>query len=284
MIVHKMVVWKIAGFCLAFFFVGCGEPYYRIEGQVGRDVAQVILLDETATAMLDSVRKSYLAKVDAVEAQRRSALDSLANSTSALNGPIARARTRYNQSRAKYKEVFGRLRRFHSFGGNPIFSDEDAGISTQKLLSEIADRFYKGRAFSLETEGQVRRYIRQNLVPLERDMKQKRGRLVQLQRSQSGKTKGKDKVERDFDQKQVVLRESTNQLILQMLDDRKLAQTTVDSTRKFRFRKLKPDQYHLYVPAPLPQGHLVPVDITRHVYQDLGKENLTELLIVADSG
>jgi len=270
----------LAGFCLAFFFLGCGEPLYRLEGQVGKEIGKVILLDRSAASVLDSIHLAYVAQAEEINAKRQAALDALSSSTSALNRPIATARTRYSRAQTKYREVFGRLRRFQSFGGNTIFSDEDAGVSTQKLLAEIADRFYKGRAFSLETEGQVRRYIRQNLVPLEKDRNQKRNRLVQLQKSQSGKTKGKDKVEGEFESLGVVLRDSTNQKILTTLANLTLLQAEVDSNRRYRFAKLKPAHYHLYVPQPLPQGHLVPIQVIGHTYYDLSAGTVQNLLLV----
>jgi len=156
-------LWITAGFCLAFFIFGCGLPHYRLEGKVSELVGEVILLDSMAVSVLDSIQMSYHAEVKTIAGKRAAALDSLTKGTSARNRPIVTAHRRYNEARAKYREVFGRLSRFRSFGGNPIFSNEDRGISTKKLLAEISDRFYNGRAFSLEIEGQIRRYIRQNL-------------------------------------------------------------------------------------------------------------------------
>jgi hypothetical protein len=57
-------------------------------------------------------------------------------------------------------------------------------------------------------------------------------------------------------------------------------QTQVDSGGFFMFSKLPPGHYHLYVPHPLPNGHLVPVLVDGHQRQDLGSENARALLVL----
>ncbi|MDP6039664.1 MAG: hypothetical protein QGG64_14030, partial [Candidatus Latescibacteria bacterium] len=225
--------WKIcrvlAGFCLAFFVYGCGQPHYRLEGQIRVEAAKVTLLDSLALAVLDSAFHAYKQEVRLLDERKVTVLDSVEKSTSELNGPIVVANKQYQTARAKYRGVFLRLHRFQSFGGNPIFIEEDASVSTQKLLAEIADRFYKGRAFSLETEGQIRRYIRQNLVPLERDMKQKQTRLRRLKNSKSGQSKGRDRLVVVFDEMRKVLVDTINKRILRTLLRHEVMQTQVDS-------------------------------------------------------
>jgi hypothetical protein len=269
----------LAGFCLAFFMYGCGQPHYRLEGQIQVEATEVTLLDSLALFALDSVFQAYGEEVRLLDERRASALDSVEKSSSALNRPIVTANKKYRAARAKYREIFLRLRRFQSFGGNPIFTEEDVSVSTQKLLAEIADRFYKGRAFSLETEGQIRRYLRQNLVPIERDMKQKQTRLRRLQNSKSGQSKGRDRLVVVFDKMRKVLVDTINQRILATLQSHRVTQTQVDSGGYFIFQKLPPGHYHLYVPHPLPRGHLVPVMVEGHQKQDLGPGNARTLFV-----
>ena len=276
--------WKrcsvLAGFCLAFFVYGCGQSQYRLEGQIQIGATEVTLLDSLALSVLDSVFLAYEQDVRLLGERRASALDSVEKSTFALNEPMVAADKQYQAARAKYREVFLRLGRFQSFGGNPIFSEEDRNVSTQKLLAEIADRSYKGRPFSLETEGQIRRYIRQNLVPLERDMKQKQTRLQRLKNSKLGQSKGRDRLVVVFEEMRKVLIDTINQRILTTLQSHKIAQSRVDSNGQFIFLRLPPGQYHLYVPHPLPKGHLVPVLVNGHQKQDLGSENARTLFIL----
>lgn len=269
----------IAGFCLAIFVGGCGEARYRLEGKAPDGTEVVMLLDAAAQDSARLIRERYHQEMGDLQKNTQIALDSLQTGSVSLNRPLAQARLQYKNARKRYREAFSRLSEFTSFGGNPIFSNDDLAVKPNTLLSEIADRFYEGKAFSLETEGEIRRYIREQLVPLEKTVNRARTRVNSLQRSQKGSARAQGQVEADFQAQRAGLLDRSNQAILAGLDKRKLLETSVDSTGAFVFSDLSVGRYHLYVPEPLPQAWLVPFEMQGHTWQELGRGNKTQLLI-----
>lgn len=269
----------IAGFCLVIFVGGCGEARYRLEGKAPDGIEVVMLLDAAAQESVRLIQERYHQEMGDLKKNTQIALDSLQAGSVSLNRPLAQARLQYQNARRRYREAFSGLSRFTSFGGNPIFSNDDLALKANTLLSEIADRFYKGKAFSLETEGEMRRYIRKQLVPLERTINRARTRVNSLQRSQKGSARAREQVEADFQAQRAGLLDRSNQAILAGLGERKLLEVSVDPTGAFVFSDLSVGRYHLYVPEPLPQAWLVPFEMQGHIWQELGKGNKTQLLI-----
>ena len=273
-----------AGFCLAFSFLfwGCGTPVYRLEGQVPAGIGQIGLLDSTASAALEAIHRDVVGAQENLAQQLVAALDSLEAAVSALDAPIQGAQRAHREAQEKYRQAFLPLLRFQSFGGNAIFGEEDAQVATQALLKEIANRFYKGRVFSLETEAEIRRYIQRTLQPLEQEVARTQGRVAQLRRSRSGRAEDRSGLEAVFEERRQSLVAEANQQILNVLQARQIALSEVDSSGRYRFEKLPLTEYYLYAPHPLPDGFLVPVSLSGHTRQDLGAENMRRLLVVLE--
>ena len=276
-----LCLFKRARLCLALFIFGCDTPVYRLDGQVPGDVENVQLLDSTAVALLDSLRGAYGREAEGLRRNARAALDSLSAGAASLNRPLKLARQRYQTTGRRYREAFAGMQQFTSFGGNRIFSETDLAVSTSQLLREISDRFYDGKAFSLETEAEARRYIREKLVPLEREVNRARNQVARFRKSQSGSVEAQKRAEEDFSRRREALLEQWNQHILDTFEGRVLAQAHVDSTRRFLFAQLPAGRYHLYVPQPLPEAWLIPVVLRSHLQQNLGNGNLRPLLFSA---
>ena len=267
------------GLCLFLLAVGCGHPTYRLDGQVVDGASEVSLLDSAAPAVVDSLRQAYTWSLEDLKRSTEAALDSLSAGAASLERPLAQARTRYQTARQRYREAFEGMQRFKSFAGNSIFSLSDLRVKTSALLEAIADRSYQGKAFSLETESEVRRYIRNRLVGLERGVSRTRSRVVRLERLRTGSAEGREKVEADFGRRRLALREDVNRKILEGLQESVRYRTVVDSTRQYRFSRIPTGTYHLFVPHPLPEAWLVRVKLSGHTRQGLGLENRHALLI-----
>jgi len=267
------------GLCLFFLAAGCGHPAYRLDGQVVDGASEVSLLDSAAPAVVDSLRQAYIWSLEDLKRSTEAALDSLSAGAASLEGPLVQARTRYQTARQRYRKAFEGMQRFKSFAGNSIFSPSDLRVKTSALLEDIADRSYQGKAFSLETESEVRRYIRNRLVELERGVNRTRSRVVRLERLRTGSAEGREKVEADFDRRSLALREDVNRKILEGLQESVRYRTVVDSTRQYRFFRIPAGTYHLFVPHPLPEAWLVRVKLSGHTRQDLELENRHALLI-----
>ena len=263
----------------AFAASGCGQPAYRLDGRVPAGISEVRLLDATVRAALDSLRLSYAQSEEALAERLVAQKDSLSEANGTLGASLRRAVARRSKALQAYRNAFQGMLRFRSFGGNPIFSDADLDVGTATLLKETADRFYRGKAFSLETEGEVRRYIRARLTSPEKALNRAQAAVARIRRSSSSTTSAVEEAEKQFRADRDEMHRRHNQEILQELDDRLLARAPVDSTGGYLFSRVPEGPYHLLVPEPLPEGWLVPVDIRGHARQDFGPSNRSALLI-----
>ena len=260
------------------FVIGCGHPHYRLDGRVPGGVSEVGLLDGGAPALVDSLRSSHQQALQDLERWVQAARDSLTADQTAAGEPLAGARAKYESARQRYRSAFERMMRFRSFGGNPIFTGADRDVGTSTLLDEIADRFYRGRAFSLETEGEMRRYIRDRLVGLEQNVERARSAVARLQKAGKGRARAREAVESDYARRRMEAVERGNRELLSALEKRRIHWTAPDSAGAYLFPRLPAGRYCVYVPEPLPQAWLIPVDLQGHTRQDLADANLSVLL------
>ncbi|MDP6779380.1 MAG: hypothetical protein QGI83_21685 [Candidatus Latescibacteria bacterium] len=228
---------------------------------------------------LDSLRLACTLDEQALADRLQARKDSLSEASGTLGSSLRRAVARRKKAAEAYRNAFQGMMRFRSFGGNPIFSNEDLNVSTSDLRKETADRFYRGKAFSLETEEEIRRYIRSRLTSPEKAHYRAKAGVARIRRSTSSTTAAVDKAERQFQAERVALRNRFNQSILGAFDAGVLARAAVDSTGSYAFARVPEGRYHLLVKEPLPEGWLVAVDLRGHARQDFGASNRTNLLI-----
>ncbi|MGA1199012.1 MAG: hypothetical protein ACO36I_21165, partial [Candidatus Latescibacterota bacterium] len=87
-----MIKWYFltaAGFVLAVFLVGCGQPSYRLNGAT--QLQQVALLDSTTQVSIDSVRVEFKHLMDFLKKSEIAAIDSVSKSASELGPTIQKA-------------------------------------------------------------------------------------------------------------------------------------------------------------------------------------------------
>ena len=260
-----------AGVILAVFLVGCWPSVYRLDGTA--PVRQVALLDSAAKQSVDSVRVEFQHMLAMVAKSEIAAIDSMNKSASSLGPAIRQAERKLRDARASYKTTFQKMAQFRSFGGNPVFSDDDVNVSTKKLLTEIAERFYKGRAFSLETEGQIRKFIRQELVHREAEVNQARSRVVRLKRSQKGRSEATTEIEAQTREKRNQLLKATNKEIQDVIWQHHLLLSEVDQNDRFSFEGIAPGAYYLSSGIRDSISFIVPVSIDAHTHTKLSQGN-----------
>jgi hypothetical protein len=274
--VHKL---PTATLLLWLFAFGCSDPAYRLHGEVKAKASSVFVLPHSAAAMLDSIRDAHGIRRDSLTATYSSRRDSLSTGGADIEKVQGEIQRRVKVAQIAYNTKFDGAGVYRSFGGNPVFTTQDRGVRTSDLLKEIADRFYKGRAFSLETETKLRKYIRTKLVPAERKLRQARTALARARESMGGNTEALERMDSDYQTAQLLLEREANNQILSTLDGMVLKRAVVDSSGNFDIYPLSSGKYYLYAPYPLPQGWLVSVDMTSHRRQDLREANTTNLLI-----
>ena len=91
-------------------------------------------------------------------------------------------------------------------------------------------------------------------------------------------------MEAAYARRRVALRERANREILDGLQARTVGSVEADSTGRYRFQRLMSGRYYLYVPQPLPEAWLLPVDLRGHIRQDLDAGNRRTLLLVEGNG
>lgn len=243
----------------------CGEARYRLEGQVDApsETLRIALLDSTAVQKIDQIHRLYAAAADSVSRVFADSLSSLDADLAALEPPIEKAEERLKAARNNYAFAFRSMTAFTSFGGNPIFTASDRRVPTKTLLEEIADRFYKGKAFSLETGGRIRTTIREKLVPAEARVTRAQASLNRLRKSRDQAKEKRDAFAGKIDATRRALLAGYNRRVLDRLEGAILRETRPDSSGSFRFDRVARGRYHVYAPSPSPrlfevplQGHL----------------------------
>lgn len=256
-----------AGVILAVFLMGCGPPEYRLDG--ASQMNHVMLLDPGAKRAVDSLQADFVHVIDLLALSEASAIDSMKKSASSLGPSIQRAQRSLRDAQGKYKTEFQKMQRFRSFGGNPVFSSEDVGVTTKKLQAEILGRFYKGKAFSLETQGQIRSFIRKELVPLEKQVNQAKSRVNRLRRTRSGRTKSTGEIVVQYQKKRHQLLEETNLKIKHAILEHKKRAVQTDSVGEYVFERIPFGQYNLYAEGTDSTGYLATLNVMSHTRQDL---------------
>lgn len=264
---------------LAVFLMGCSQVSYKLSGQ--SSTKEVALLDSLAVAVVDSIHKDFDRTLVLLDKAESAVLDSMAKSASALSPSIQKSQRDLQALRNKYKTVFQEMQKFRSFGGNPVFSEEDQSVNTDKLLKEIAGRFYKGRAFSLETEANIRDFIRRELSPIEDQISKQNRRVYQLRRSQAGKTDAKEEIATEFAKKRRELVLATNHEILNCLSSRSITTTPVNSDGKYTFTRVAVGQYYLHGGTIDSLGYIIPVVIKAHTLQEI-KNGVGQSILLTD--
>lgn len=249
----------------------CGEPRYRLEAEsVPGDASadsppRIALLDSTASTKIEDVHSLYR---DAAEELTREFADSLASIDRALadlEEPVSRAERRLRTARNNYAVIFKEMFAFTSFGGNPIFDRSDRNVATKKLLEEIADRFYRGKAFSLETGRQIRTMIREKLIPAETKVVRARTALARLQQQQKREESLRAEVAGQIDEAKQELVTQYNRRVVDRLAGAVMREAVMDSSGVFRFDLVPQGRFHLYTPGETPTLVDVLVDGHRRV-------------------
>lgn len=266
---------------LAVFLMGCSQVSYRLSGQ--SSTKEVSLLDSLAVSVVDSIHNDFDRTLVLLGKAEVAAIDSMSKSASALSPSIQKTQRDLKALRTKYKTVFEQMQRFRSFGGNSVFSEEDVAVSSDKLLKEIAGRFYKGRAFSLETEANIRDFIRRELAPLEDQIAKLNRRVYQLKRSQAGKSDAKEDIATEYAKKRSELVKATNREILSCLSSRSVFTTSVKSDGEYIFPSVSSGQYYLHGGVTDSLGYIIPVAIRAHTFQEvMSKAGQPILLTIND--
>lgn len=276
----KRLYFTAAGLVLAVFLMGCGHPSYRLNGDAS--LQQVALLDSTTQRSVDSLRAEFLHTMDFLAKSEVAAMDSISKSASKLGPTILKAQQALRRAQEKYASVFGQMQRFRSFGGNPVFSNEDVGVSTAKLLNEIPARFYKGRAFSLETEGEIRSFIRRELVPLEKEVNQAQYRVNRLRNTKSGRSKAKEEMEELFREKKMRLVASANEDIRKAIQQHRVMVADVDTIGQYSFVNIDQGEYYLAGGEEDSTDYLIPVIVSAHTRQNITAQIGTPIFVAGN--
>ena len=259
----------------------CGPSTFRLDGSAPAGVAAVALLDTTAFSLLDSLKGVYALRLADLQRSSAARFDSLTQDAANSGDRLRTARAAYSERRSEYRLAFKGLGRFRSFGGNPVFSDADAEVATGVLMEEIADRFYKGKAFSLETEAEIRRFIRSRLVSKERAVRRSRAAVLQARRSETGASKAKEDLRTSVDQEYRELRSVHNDAIREALVSAIRHTAVTDSSGSFLFGRVSEASYVLYATDAHSSSWLIPVPLQGHRRQDL--TDLTRRMVLIPS-
>ena len=157
------------------------------------------------------------------------------------------------------------MKGFTSFGGNPIFESADRKVSTHKLLEEIADRFYRGKAFSLETGGQIRRMIRETLVPAEKRVVRAIGNLSRLKKEHGAHVAIREAVAGRITTSKKALLDRYNRRVIDRLEGGVIREAAVDTAGRYRFDQVPRGRYYLYTSSLRPKLVEILVDGHRRI-------------------
>ena len=262
----------------------CGHPVYRVDGQAAQGVCSVSLLDTSANSLLDSIRSVSDSTLQALGRSHAATIDSMEHGIANIGERREKAKDAYQSALAAYRDAFSGLSRFRSFGGNPIFSDADRKVATSVLLEEIADRFYKGKAFSLETEAEVRRYIRKRLVSPERALRQARNASLAARRSEKGAARARADLDAEHGQRRIESLSRHNEAIRGALASRAVETVQIDSLGRFLFVAVPSGDYLLYSPDLLPEGWLIPLRVAQHRWQTMLDSSRRAILLDEGNG
>ena len=255
---------ETAGVILAVFLMGCELPAYRVSGD--SHTREVALLDSGVKSVVDSVGMELTRSLDVLAAAEKAAADEMTRRASSMDPAIQQARKDLVSLRAKYADAFKKMQAFRSFGGNSVFSEEDIGIDTAALMSQIAGRSYKGKAFSLETEGNMRRFIRRDLIPIENEIQAANARVKRFRNSQADRSQGLEEIALEYNLKRKRLVHDSNQELQKLMGRHRLSVATCDALGQFAFEGVHAGVYYLGVGETPSFDYLVAVDIRTHTF------------------
>ena len=250
-----------------FLLCSCGDARYRLDGHIPPTSTQVALLDGAATRKVNRLRSLFESTRDSLRQVAEGEIADVRSRLSESEDALRSAKRRLNDASSSYRTAFEKIKRFESFGGNLIFTDEDRSVSTKELLAEIADRFYKGKVFSLETGAEIRSFIRESLIPAEQRVIRARRGLRKVEEGSKADEAAIIVRKGDLKEDQEKLLENYNQRILDTLTGAVLAVAPADSSGYYRFDLLSPARYHLYLESP--SHTLTTVELQGH-----GRRNL----------
>ncbi len=256
-------------FLICLVLAACGQPVYRLDGSAPPEVRAVSLLDASAVDLLDSTRAACKDALANLDRDHSTAADSLERGLARSGDALRKAQVTHSSAVAAYEDAFSGLSRFRSFGGNSIFSDRDVDVATTVLLEEVADRSYNGKAFSLETEAEIRRFVRSRLVPAERSKRRSRNAVIAAKRSRTVSGRARSQLDASYTGARSERLGVSNRSIREGLAGLEVAKAAVDSTGRFLFSEVPAGRYLIYTSDVLPEGWLVPVRLSGHRRQDL---------------
>ncbi len=229
----------------------CGDARYRLDGQVDEAFAdipsRIALLDSTASQKVTTLHKLYTTASDSLRQSITEALLLIDEELSNTAPPIKTGERRLRSARNAYSDAFKAMAVHVSFGGNLVFGREDQRVRTEVLLEEIQDRFYKGKAFSLETGSQIRRTIRKKLIPAEKRVDRVGVQLRKLQSARKVVQSRRNTFEQAVTATEGNLIVNYNRRVLDRIEGGVLTETELDSTGSYSFENLAEGRYHLYL-------------------------------------
>ena len=232
----------------------CGEARYRVESVIhpldGAVPAHIAILNSTAARKIAEIHLLYASASDSLKQTFADSLSAIDKVLAAQAKPIQRAARRLRNARGAYAVAFKAMNVFTSFGGNQVFDSADQKVSTRKLLEDIADRFYRGKAFSLETGGQIRRTIRKKLVPAEQRVASASGALNRLRDERKIQEELREAVAGEVAISMASLLEVYNRRVIDRLEGAVIREVSADSSRVYRFEQVPTGKYHLYTREP----------------------------------
>ena len=122
-----------------FLLCSCGDARYRLDGHIPPTSTQVALLDGAATRKVNRLRSLFESTRDSLRQVAEGEIADVRSRLSESEDALRSAKRRLNDASSSYRTAFEKIKRFESFGGNLIFTDEDRSVSTKELLAEIAD-------------------------------------------------------------------------------------------------------------------------------------------------
>ena len=253
----------------AAILAACGDSRYGIDGQIilntDHKPRRIAILDSTASAKITKIHELFTASADSLEICFRDSLANIDQILKTAKKPIEKARRRLRSSIANYEKTFKLVETYRSFGGNRIFESVDRKKSTVALLEENSDRFYKGKAFSLETGQQIRRTIRKKLVPAESRVARARNSLARLKEERNLWTNTRDEVEGRIVVSRKLLVKRFNTRVADRIEGGVLREADVDSGGTYQFDNLPAGRYYLYLRPPTPKLVEIHVDGHKHI-------------------
>jgi len=215
--------------------------------------SRIALLDSTTSQKVTTLHKLYTTSSDSLAQSVSDALLAIDEELSNMGTPNKTGERRLRSARNAYSGAFKAMEVHVSFGGNQVFGGEDQKVRTEVLLEEIQDRFYKGKAFSLETGSQIRRTIREKLVPAEKRVDRAAVQLRKLQSARKVVQNRRNTVEQAVSATEADLVASYNQRVLDRIEGGVLKETELDSTGSYTFEKLAKGRYHLFLRTQEPK-------------------------------